>query len=113
MTSSRTVLIESNRLFREGLKHLLAGTHFAVEMEFSTTESALAHKDGAMVSGLVITGEVSTEAGDLHRLRDIYPDLCSSRHQMAGAKVLSVFASTIRRTWPKETVRAAADRWKC
>jgi len=27
-----------------------------------------------MVSGLVITGEVSTEAGDLHRLRDIYPD---------------------------------------
>ena len=73
MTSSRTVLIEPNRLFREGLKHLLAGTHFAVEIEFSATEPALAHKDGAMVSGLVITGEVGTEAGDLHRLRDAYP----------------------------------------
>jgi two-component system nitrate/nitrite response regulator NarL len=74
MTSSRTVLIEPNRLFREGLKHLLAGTHYAVEMEFSTTELALEHKDGAMVSGLVITGEVGTEAGDLHRLRDVYPN---------------------------------------
>src|SRR3954466_8454098 len=36
------------------------------------------------------------------------PDLCSSRHQMGGANVVSASASTIRRTWPKETVRAAA-----
>src|SRR4051812_7328056 len=43
----------------------------------------------------------------------IYPDLCSSRHQMAGAKVVSTSASTIRRTWPREIVRAAADRRKC
>jgi hypothetical protein len=39
-------------------------------------------------------------------------DLCSSRHQMAGANVVSASASTIRRTWPKETVRAAANRRK-
>jgi two-component system nitrate/nitrite response regulator NarL len=38
MTSSRTILIEANRLFRQGLKHLLADTRFAVEAEFSTTE---------------------------------------------------------------------------
>ena len=56
MTSSRTVLIEPNRLFRQGLKHLLADTRFAVEMEFSTMEQAV---DGAVASGLVIMGEVS------------------------------------------------------
>jgi hypothetical protein len=30
MTSSHTLLIEPNRLFRQGLKHLLAGTRFEV-----------------------------------------------------------------------------------
>ena len=56
MTSSRTILIESNRLFRQGLKHLLADTRFAVEAEFSTMEQAV---DGARLhdSGLVIIGE--------------------------------------------------------
>jgi site-specific DNA recombinase len=43
----------------------------------------------------------------------IDPDLCSSRHQMAGAKVVSTSASTIRRAWPREIVRATADRRKC
>ena len=71
MTSSRTILIEPNRLFRQGLKHLLAGTRFEVEVEFSTMEQAV---DGAVASGLVIIGEVSKEPGDLHRLRDAYPD---------------------------------------
>src|SRR3954447_3225888 len=42
----------------------------------------------------------------------VFADLCSSRHQMAGATVVSASASTIRRTWPKETVRAAANRRK-
>jgi two-component system, NarL family, nitrate/nitrite response regulator NarL len=98
MTSSRTVLIEPNRLFREGLKHLLAGTHFAVEMEFSTTELALAHKDGAMVSGLVITGEVGTEAGDLHRLRDAYP----------GARIV-VLAGDLTAEALREAMNAGAD----
>jgi len=71
MTASRTILIEPNRLFRQGLKHLLAGTRFEVEVEFSTMEQAV---DGAVASGLVIIGEVSKEPGDLHRLRDAYPD---------------------------------------
>ena len=41
MTSTRTILIETNRLFRQGLKHLLADTRFAVEAEFSTTGQAV------------------------------------------------------------------------
>jgi two-component system, NarL family, nitrate/nitrite response regulator NarL len=71
MTASRTILIEPNRLFRQGLKHLLAGTRFEVEVEFSTMEQAV---DGAVASGLVIIGEAGKEPGDLHRLRDAYPD---------------------------------------
>jgi two-component system nitrate/nitrite response regulator NarL len=67
MTSSRTILIEANRLFRQGLKHLLADTRFAVEAEFSTTEQAI---EGAAASGLVIVGE----GGDLQQLRGAYPE---------------------------------------
>jgi two-component system nitrate/nitrite response regulator NarL len=67
MTLSRTILIEANRLFRQGLKHLLADTRFAVEAEFSTTGQAV---DGAVASGLVIVGE----AGDLQQLRSAYPE---------------------------------------
>src|SRR3954454_15618981 len=39
--NSRTVLIEANRLFREGLKHLLTGARFEVGAEFNTVELAL------------------------------------------------------------------------
>ena len=67
MTLSRTILIEANRLFRQGLKHLLADTRFAVEAEFSTNEQAI---EGAVASGLVIVGE----AGDLQQLRSAYPE---------------------------------------
>jgi two-component system nitrate/nitrite response regulator NarL len=67
MTPSRTILIEANRLFRQGLKHLLADTRFAVEAEFSTTGQAV---DGAVASGLVIVGE----GGDLQQLRGAYPE---------------------------------------
>ena len=67
MTPSRTILIEANRLFRQGLKHLLADTRFAVEAEFSTMEQAV---DGAVASGLVIVGE----GGDLQLLRSAYPE---------------------------------------
>ena len=65
MTSSRTILIESNQLFRQGLKHLLADTRFAVDVEFGTMEQALANAETAATSGLVIMGQVSKEPGDL------------------------------------------------
>src|SRR3954447_8548279 len=61
MTSSRTVLIEPSCLFRQGLKHLLADTRFAVEVEFSTIEQAVGD---TVASGLVIIGKASTEPGD-------------------------------------------------
>ena len=67
MTATHTILIKANRLFRQGLKHLLADTRFAVEGEFSTTEQAVG---GAVISGLVIIGE----AGDLQQLRGAYPE---------------------------------------
>ena len=72
--NSRTILIEANRLFREGLKHLLTDTRFAVEVEFSTLEQALANTENAADSGLVITGHLGKEAGDLNLLRGAYPN---------------------------------------
>jgi two-component system nitrate/nitrite response regulator NarL len=74
MTSSRTVLIEANRLFRDGLRHLLAGTPFAVGAEFNTMDLAIegAGTDDAMPA-LVITGQAIKEAADLQRLRDVHP----------------------------------------
>jgi two-component system nitrate/nitrite response regulator NarL len=71
MTSSRTVLIEPSCLFRQGLKHLLADTHFAVEVEFSTIEQAVGD---TVASGLVIIGKASTEPGDLQQLREAYSE---------------------------------------
>jgi two-component system, NarL family, nitrate/nitrite response regulator NarL len=74
MTSSRTILIESNQLFRQGLKHLLADTRFAVEVEFGTVEQAVASAESATASSLVITGHNGKEPEDLNLLRDAYPD---------------------------------------
>src|SRR3954470_510794 len=59
---------------------------------------------------LIILFLSDTVGGRIHdkRLAEPYPlpagspDLCSSRHQMAGANVVSASASTIRRTWPKD-----------
>jgi two-component system nitrate/nitrite response regulator NarL len=74
MTSSRTILIESNQLFRQGLKHLLADTRFAVDVEFGTMDQALANAETATTSGLVIMGQSAKEPNDLSLLRDAYPD---------------------------------------
>jgi two-component system nitrate/nitrite response regulator NarL len=91
MTSSRTILIEANRLFRQGLKHLLADTRFAVEAEFSTTEQAI---EGAVASGLVIVGE----GGDLQQLRNAYPE----------ARIV-VLASDFAVDALRETMNSGAD----
>jgi two-component system nitrate/nitrite response regulator NarL len=74
MTSCRTILIESNQLFRQGLKHLLADTRFAVDVEFGTIDQALANAETATTSGLVIMGQSSKEPGDLGLLREAYPN---------------------------------------
>ena len=71
MTSSRTVLIDPSCLVRQGLKHLLADTRFAVEVEFSTIEQAVGD---TVASGLVIIGKASMEPGDLQLLRETYSE---------------------------------------
>jgi two-component system, NarL family, nitrate/nitrite response regulator NarL len=95
MISPRTILIEPNRLFRQGLKHLLANTRFAVEIEFSTMEQAV---DGAVASSLVILGQVAKELGDLNLLRDAYP----------GARIV-VLADDLTVDTLREAMNGGAD----
>jgi len=68
-----TTLIEPNRLFRDGLKYLLAGTRFAVSAEFSTPEPALAQADTGTAPELLIAGQANPTAEDLQVLRGTYP----------------------------------------
>ena len=68
-----TTLIEPNRLFRDGLRYLLAGTRFAVAAEFSTVEHALAHADAGAAPGLLVVGQAEPVPGDLEQLRQACP----------------------------------------
>src|SRR6187402_2571957 len=85
MISPRTVLIEANGLFRQGLKHLLADSCFAVMAEFGTIKQALT---GVLGCGLVIVGDARQAAGDLHRLQGAYPNA----HVVVLASEISVDA---------------------
>jgi len=73
MTSSRTILIETNRLFRDGLKHLLNGTRFEVGAEFNTVDLARASAETAETPDLVISGQAVTDEADLRALREVFP----------------------------------------
>jgi two-component system, NarL family, nitrate/nitrite response regulator NarL len=73
MTSSHTLLIEPNRLFRQGLKHLLAGTRFEVGTEFNTVELALAAGESAGTPDLVISGQPVKAEAELRTLREVFP----------------------------------------
>jgi two-component system nitrate/nitrite response regulator NarL len=73
MTSSHTLLIESNRLFRQGLKHLLAGTSFEVSAELNTVELALQAGDTGAMPDLVISGQPVTDEAELRALRELFP----------------------------------------
>ena len=73
MTSSRTILIETNRLFRDGLKHLLNGTRFEVGAEFNTVDLARAAAETAETPDLVISGQAVTDEADLRALREAFP----------------------------------------
>jgi two-component system, NarL family, nitrate/nitrite response regulator NarL len=73
MTSSHTILIEPNRLFRQGLKHLLAGTCFDVGAEFNTIELALEAGETAGTPDLVISGQPVKDEAELRTLREVFP----------------------------------------
>src|SRR3954454_1664164 len=71
--NSRTILIEANRLFREGLKHLLTGTRFEVGSEFDTVDRALAAVEPSAVPDLVISGQPVKDEADLRAMREAFP----------------------------------------
>jgi two-component system nitrate/nitrite response regulator NarL len=71
--NSCTVLIEANRLFREGLKHLLNGTRFEVGLEFNTVETALAAGEAGAIPELVISGQPVKDEADLRAIREAFP----------------------------------------
>jgi two-component system nitrate/nitrite response regulator NarL len=73
MTSSRTILIEPNRLFRQGLKHLLSGTRFEVGAEFNAVELVCSAAETAGMPDLVISGQPVTDEADLRALREMFP----------------------------------------
>jgi two-component system, NarL family, nitrate/nitrite response regulator NarL len=73
MTSSHTLLIESNRLFRQGLKHLLSGTSFEVGAEFNTVELALEAGETGAAPDLVISGQPIRDEAELRALREAFP----------------------------------------
>jgi two-component system, NarL family, nitrate/nitrite response regulator NarL len=73
MTASRTVLIEPNRLFRDGLKHLLNGTRFEVGAEFNTVDLARAAAETAETPDLVISGQAVTDEANLRAIREAFP----------------------------------------
>src|SRR3954449_10530806 len=73
MTSSHTLLIEPNRLFRQGLKHLLAGTRFEVGAEFNTVALALEAGEAAGTPDLVISGQPVKDETELRALREVFP----------------------------------------
>ncbi len=70
---SHTFLIEPNRLFRQGLKYLLAGTCFEVGAEFNTVELALEAGETAGTPDLVISGQPVKDEADLRTLREAFP----------------------------------------
>ena len=72
MTTSRTILIEPNRLFRDGLKQLLNGTRFEVGAEFNTVDLALTAAETAETPELVISGQPVTDEADLRALRQAF-----------------------------------------
>src|SRR3954464_15861181 len=71
--NSRTILIETNRLFREGLKHLLNGTRFEVGSEFNTVDLAWAAGEAGAAPDLVISGQPVKDEADLRAIREVFP----------------------------------------
>ncbi|QQP88097.1 response regulator transcription factor [Skermanella sp. TT6] len=72
MTEHDTILIEPNRLFREGIKHLLAGSPFRLVSEYASIEQAVAGE--APAAKLVIVDYPVDADETLSDLRAGFPD---------------------------------------
>src|SRR5690349_24594985 len=71
--ASHTLLIEPNRLFRDGQKHPLASYCFEVGTEFNTVELALEYGDAGTAPDLVISGQPVRDEAELRALREAFP----------------------------------------
>jgi two-component system nitrate/nitrite response regulator NarL len=73
VTSSDTILIEPNRLFRQGLKYLLSDTGFDVSAEFNTVDLALGSGTTSTTVDLVISSQSVKDEAELRALREAFP----------------------------------------
>jgi two-component system nitrate/nitrite response regulator NarL len=73
MESVRTLVIDSSRLFREGLRHLLSGTQFEIALECNGIADALAHIDRGFKPDLVLCEYDASEAwlNGVKKLREL------------------------------------------
>lgn len=73
----RTLVADSSRLFREGLRQLLDGTQFEIELESSSLDEALAHVARGFCPQLILCEFDGSDEGldALKRLRAACPDV--------------------------------------
>jgi two-component system nitrate/nitrite response regulator NarL len=98
-----TFVVEGNRLFREGLKHLLAGSHFSIEEEAGSYAAAASLLDGGFQPDLVLFGlrdDDKEAAADIRKLRS---KLASSR--------IAVLAHDISANGLAKILEAGADAY--
>lgn len=76
MEAVRTLVIDSSRLFREGLRHLLSGTQFEITIECTSIAEALTHIDRGAAPQLILCEYDSAESwfAALKELRQRCPD---------------------------------------
>src|SRR5258708_1503079 len=75
--SVRTVLVDRNDLFREGLRRILSETSFRVTRDSATLEGILEGFSGKAPPQLLILNAVAdyrATASEVRRFKDCYPD---------------------------------------
>jgi two-component system nitrate/nitrite response regulator NarL len=76
MESVPTLVVDSSRLFREGLRHLLAGTQFEIARECTSPSEAAAEIDQGLAPGLMLVEFQPSDdwVATLRALREYCPE---------------------------------------
>lgn len=74
-----TLIIEGNRLFREGLKNLLRDSQFTVQREADSIESANIHMSGGFLPELVILDFQDSDGRAVDNIRHLRGNLKTAR----------------------------------
>lgn len=76
MDAVKTMVVDSSRLFREGLRQLLTGTQFQIEIEISSIDESLRHVERGFNPDLILVefGDAVDRLDALKRLRTAYPE---------------------------------------